>query len=276
MKSIRKQINKSKKIKKMKTFTKISIALVSALGSLTGNAQQDAMYTHYMYNTLAVNPAYAGSRDALTVTALDRYQWVGFSGAPMTQTLTMHAPLENQHIGLGLSMLNDKIGPTNNTSLFADFAYIMQVTEKSKLSLGLSAGVNIWQASLNTLAHDQQSDPVFQNNINNKLTPNIGFGAYYYRERFYVGVSVPGLVQNNLSAITQDNGTTLIGIEQRNYYLIAGTVLNITNNLAFKPTTLIKVTAGAPAQADLTGCFIIMKKFLVGAMFRTGDAWGAL
>src|ERR1039458_10269157 len=103
----------------MKTLNKIALVLVSALGSLAGYAQQDAMYTHYMYNTLAINPAYAGSRDALTVTALDRYQWVGFSGAPMTQTLTMHAPIQDQHIGLGLSILNDKIGPTNNTSLFA-------------------------------------------------------------------------------------------------------------------------------------------------------------
>ncbi len=260
----------------MKNLKKISLALASALGSLAGFAQQDAMYTHYMYNTLAINPAYAGSRDALTVTALDRYQWVGFSGAPMTQTLTMHAPIEDQHIGLGLSLLNDKIGPTNNTSLFADFSYIMQVTEKSKLALGLSAGVNIFQASLNTLQLDQQSDPVFQTNINNKVTPNIGFGAYYYMERFYIGVSVPGLIQNNLSAITQENGNTLIGVEQRNYYLIAGTVINLSDNVALKPTALLKVTQGAPAQADLTGCFIIMKKFLIGAMYRTGDAWGVL
>ena len=163
----------------MKTLIKITLALVLPLGSLTLNAQQAPMYTHYMYNTLVVNPGYAGSRDALTITALDRMQWVNFKGAPMTQTFTMHAPLENRHIGLGLSVLNDKIGPVNNTSLSGYFAYRMQLTEKSKLALGLSAGANIFQASLSSLQLDQQSDPVFLNNINNHMTPNFGFGAYY-------------------------------------------------------------------------------------------------
>src|SRR5688572_22273004 len=104
----------------MQTFKKIAVVSVLALVSLTGNAQQDPMYTHYMYNTLSVNPAYAGSRDALTVTGLHRSQWVSFAGASMTQTITVHAPLRNEKIGLGLSLLNDKIGPTNNTSVFAD------------------------------------------------------------------------------------------------------------------------------------------------------------
>ena len=112
------------------------------------NAQQVPMYTHYMNNTLVVNPGYAGSRDALTVTALHRSQWVDFKGAPLTQTITMHSPLANQHIGLGLSVLNDRIGPVNNTSVIADFAYIMRLNEKSKLAFGLSAGANIFQSSL--------------------------------------------------------------------------------------------------------------------------------
>jgi len=260
----------------MKTLKKITIALVLTSGSLTINAQQAPMYTHYMYNTLSVNPAYAGSRDALTVTALHRSQWVDFKGAPLTQTLTLHAPLRNEHIGLGLSVLNDKIGPTNNTSVMADFAYIMKLTEKSKLALGLSAGANIWQASLNTLNLDQTADPVFQNNIQNHATPNFGFGAYYSRERFYAGVSAPNLLQNNYSKVITESGSILKGQEQRHYFLIAGALLNITDNVAFKPTTLIKVTAGAPIQADLTGSFVIMKRLLIGAMYRSGDAVGAL
>jgi type IX secretion system PorP/SprF family membrane protein len=194
----------------------------------------------------------------------------------MTQTFTLHSPLANKHIGLGFSMMNDKIGPVNNTAVAADFAYRMQVSEKAKLALGLSAGVNVFQASLNSLALDQQSDPVFQNNIINHLTPNFGFGAYYSRERFYAGISAPGLLQNSYSAIKQANGNTLTAKEQRHYYFIAGTLINITDNLAFKPTTLIKVTAAAPVQVDLTASFVIMKKLLLGAMFRTGDAVGAL
>src|SRR3954468_23378393 len=113
----------------MKTLKKITAVLVLSSGSLILSAQQAPMYTHYMYNTLVINPGYAGSRDALTVTALHRSQWSDFKGSPSTQTLTMHAPMRNQHIGLGLSVMNDKIGPTNNTSIKADFAYIMQISK---------------------------------------------------------------------------------------------------------------------------------------------------
>jgi type IX secretion system PorP/SprF family membrane protein len=260
----------------MKTLKKITLALVVSTGSLLLNAQQAPMFTHYMYNTLSVNPGYAGSRDALTVTALHRSQWVGFKGAPTTQTLTMHAPLRNQHIGLGIALMNDKIGPVNTTSLFGEFAYRMQLTERSRLALGLSAGANIFQAGLSSLALDQQNDVVFQNDISNKATPNFGFGMYYSRERFYAGISAPYLMQNSYSVIKQDDGTSLIGKEQRHYFLIAGTLLKISENLALKPTTLIKVTPGAPAEADVTASFIIMKRLLLGAMFRTGDAAGAL
>lgn len=260
----------------MKTLKKIAIGLVLTSGGLTIHAQQAPMYTHYMYNTLSVNPGYAGSRDALTVTALHRSQWVDFKGAPLTQTLTLHAPLKNEHIGLGLSVLNDKIGPNNNTSVMADFAYIMKLTPKSKLALGLSAGANIWQANLSSLELDQQSDPVFQNNVQNHATPNFGVGAYYSRERFYAGISAPNLLQNNYSTVKLENGSTLVGKEQRHYFLIAGTLIKLTENLDFKPTTLIKVTPAAPIQADLTASFVIMKKLLVGAMYRSGDAVGAL
>lgn len=260
----------------MKTLNKIILAMTLTIGSLTIYAQQAPMYTHYMYNTLSVNPGYAGSRDALTVTALHRSQWVDFKGAPLTQTLTLHTPLINEHIGIGLSVLNDKIGPTNNTSAVVDFAYIMKMNEKSKLALGLSAGVNVFQANLNSLNLDQQIDPVFQSNINNNLTPDFGFGAYYYRERFYAGVSVPNLIQNTYSIVNEGNGSLLIGKEQRHYFFITGALFNLSSNLAFKPTAFIKLTPAAPIQADLTASFIIVKKLLLGVMFRTGDAVGVL
>jgi type IX secretion system PorP/SprF family membrane protein len=256
----------------MKTLIKIILVLVLTLGSLSINAQQAPMYTHYMNNTLVVNPGYAGSRDALTLTALHRSQWVGYSGAPITQTVTVHTPLRNEHIGIGLSLLNDKIGPSNNTSVFFNYAYMIKLNEKSKLALGLSAGVNIYHANLSTLQLDVQNDPSFQNNINNHITPNFGFGAYYSRERFYAGISVPNLLQNSYLVVNNIS----VGKEQRHYFFIAGTLLNITDNLAFKPTTLIKVTPGAPIEADLTASFIIVKRLLVGAMYRTGDAFGGL
>lgn len=260
----------------MKTVKKIIAAAVLVIGTSSTYAQQDPMFTHYMYNTLAVNPAYAGSRDALTITGLHRSQWLDFKGAPMSQTLTMHSPIANEHIGLGLSVLNDKIGVSNNTSIKVDFAYRMNLNKKSKLALGLSGGAKIFQASLNGLNLDQTGDPTFQNNINNRITPNFGAGIYYSREKFYVGVSVPNLMQNSYSVINQVNGSTLTAKEQRHYFLIAGTVIKLSDNLDFKPTTLVKVTAAAPIQADLTASFIIGKKLLLGAMYRTGDAAGVL
>src|SRR3989344_3830766 len=205
----------------MKTFKKVITIAVLVVGVTSTYAQQDPMFTHYMYNTLAVNPAYAGSRDALTITALHRSQWLDFKGAPQSQTLTMHSPIANEHIGLGLSVLNDKIGPSNNTSAYVDFAYRMNLNKKSKLAFGISGGAKIFQAKLNTLNLDQTVDPTFENNISNRITPNFGFGAYYSRERFYAGISVPNLLQNSYSEISQLNGSTLIAKEQRHYFFIA-------------------------------------------------------
>jgi type IX secretion system PorP/SprF family membrane protein len=254
----------------------ISLVLVATFGFTTMQAQQAPMYTHYMYNTLSINPAYAGSRDALTITGLHRSQWVDFKGAPVTQTLTLHSPIRNEHIGLGLSVSNDKIGPTNNTAIFGDFAYMMKLTKKSKLALGLSAGANIFQGNMSTLALDNQTDPIFQSDIRNRVTPNFGFGAYYSQERFYAGVSIPNILQNNYSVINLPDGSTLTGKEQRHYFFIAGGMIKISDNLEFKPTTLVKMTPAAPIQADITASFVIMKKLLVGAMYRSGDAVGGL
>jgi len=260
----------------MKKSIKISIVLVMVASSFIGKAQQAPMFTHYMYNTIAVNPAYAGSRDALTLTGLHRSQWVGFKGAPTTQTLSLHGPLKNEHIGLGASILNDKIGAVNNTSAFFDFSYIMKVSKKSKLALGLSAGANMMQARYSSVEINTQSDPVFQSDINNKLTPNFGFGAYYYREKFYAGVSTPNILENTYTSVKLENGTSLSAKEQRHYFLIVGALFNLAENLAFKPTSLVKVTTNAPVEADFTASFVIMKKLLVGAMYRTGDSFGGL
>lgn len=234
-------------------------------------AQQEALFTHYSFNTLGVNPGYAGSRDALTVTALHRSQWVSFPGAPTTQTLTVHSPLFNEKIGLGLSFINDRIGPTNTSGLFADFAYRIQVGQKGKLAFGLKAGLNIRGDDLTSLTVVEDNDPNFQENIQIQVLPNFGFGIYYSLPQFYAGISTPRLLQNQLSS-------TVNGVETRHYYFIAGTIFNLTESgdLKLKPTTYIKVTAGAPAELDLTTLLYYKNLFWVGPMFRTGDAFGAL
>lgn len=260
----------------MKSYKKIIIPLVLLISSGSIKAQQDPMYTHYMYNTLVVNPGYAGSREALTVTALHRSQWINYKGAPIVQTLTMHSPLKNEHLGIGLSVSNDKIGVTNNAIAMIDFAYIVKLNQKSKLALGLSVGANMFQANLSGIQLDQQADPSFQNNISNRINPNFGFGAYYSKERFYAGVSVPKIMQNNYAGFNKTGATIVEAKEQRHYFVIAGTLIKLSHNIDFKPTTLIKVTSASPIQADVTASFLIMKKVLIGAMYRTGDAGGIL
>jgi type IX secretion system PorP/SprF family membrane protein len=241
----------------------------------TASAQQDAMFTHYMNNTIAVNPAYAGTRNALTITGIHRSQWVGFDGAPITQTLTAHTPIANNKMGIGLSVVNDKIGPVTTTGAYADYAYYLKLDDKSKLSLGLSAGLNYMQAGLADLTIIDQDDEAFKENISSKLLPNFGFGMYYRRPRFYAGLSAPKLLQNNF--YTNDvSGSARIAKEQRHYYFICGGVARMGANVEFRPTGFVKATPGAPVQADLTSTFIFNKRFLLGAMFRTGDAVGGL
>ena len=260
----------------MKTVLKISIASVLVFTTTILSAQQNPMYTHYMYNTLEVNPAYAGSRDALTITTLHRSQWVGFEGAPLNQTISLHSPLRNEQVGVGLSLSNDRIGPINATSVFFNYAYIMQIGEKSKLALGLSAGANIFQANLTDLDLNEQNDPAFSTNISNTVTPNFGLGVYYHMENFYAGISTTNILQNSFSLVNPENENVLIGKEQLHYFLITGALIKLSDNLDFKPTTLFKLTAAAPFQADLTASFVLMDRIILGAMWRSGDSAGIL
>jgi len=259
----------------MTAISRITIILsLAAICSQPVLAQQDPMYTHYAFNTLAVNPAYAGSREALTLTALHRSQWVGFDGAPISQTLTLHSPILNNKLGLGLTVINDNIGPTNFTSFYADFAYKIKVSEKGNLSLGLKGGGNLVKGELTTLTLDQGGDNAFSQDISSRFLPNFGFGVYYYTPSWYVGASTPKLLQNTYD----ENMSTSVSREQRHYFVIAGTVFNLTESdkLKLKPTAFVKVTESAPIQADLTALFILYDKVELGAMYRTGDALGVL
>ena len=233
------------------------------------------MFTHYMYNTLAVNPAYAGSRDALTFTGLHRSQWVGFEGAPITQTVTMHTPILTKNIGIGLSVINDKIGPTNTTALYFDFSYKLKLGKKANLAFGLKGGMNLRSNGLSDLTLDDNADMSFISDTRSDILPNFGFGMYYYTDKFYAGISVPKLLENDF-ATNSTSGSVSLGSEERHYYLIAGTVFNLSESIKLKPTTFLKVTNGAPIEADITGTLIFSDRFWTGAMFRTGDAVGIL
>lgn len=254
---------------------KIFLGIQMFILSLALNAQQDAMFTHYAYNTLAINPAYAGTRDALTVTGLSRMQWVSFDGAPVTQTLTLHTPIISQNIGLGVSVLNDKIGPTNNLSLYVDFSYKIKVSEKAHLSFGLKSGLHYKKADLNSLLVEDASDPFFMADEQSKLLPNFGFGLYYFSDKYYVGLSIPKLLENNFTENTVSGDVNLVS-EQKHYFLIGGAVFKLSESIDLKPTSFLKITNGAPIELDITANFIFMDRFWTGIMYRTGDALGAL
>ncbi|OQX97019.1 MAG: hypothetical protein B6I20_13555 [Bacteroidetes bacterium 4572_117] len=238
-------------------------------------AQQDAMFTHYMFNTIAINPAYAGSRDAFTITGLHRSQWVDFEGAPTTQTLTMHTPIPLKNAGVGLSFVNDKIGPTNTTSFYADFSYKIKINKKANLAFGFKAGVNLFFGDLTSLSLISPNDPAFTADKQSKLLPNFGFGLYYFTDKYYAGLSVPKLLENDFSN-NSVSGSVDLGSEEKHYFFIAGAVLSLNESFKLKPTTFVKVTNAAPIEADLTGTLIYNDKFWLGAMFRTGDAMGVL
>ena len=244
----------------------IAIICVFIIAKKDVFAQQDAMFTHYMYNTLWLNPAYAGSREALTITGIHRSQWVGFNGSPTDQSLTLHSPVMNGKLGLGLSVLNDQIGPIKSTLAAIDFAYHLKLNAKSKLAFGLKGMANFYRSNLSSLSLDQQADGAFAQN-NNAILPNAGAGLYYYRERFYAGISTPRLIENKINA----NGSAK-ATEKRHYFFIVGTVFKLSKDLKLKPTAFVKATEAAPIEGDVTATFLIKDKINLGAAYRTGDA----
>lgn len=261
-------------MRKTTIMTKTIYILMLVFLPIFGLAQQEAMFTHYMFNTLEVNPAYAGSRDALTITGIHRSQWVGFDGAPVTQTITAHSPIYREELGVGFSLINDRIGPTNTTSIYGDVAYRMNVSENGKLAFGLKAGLNIMQSGLSSLKlTDDKTDQSFVSDIQSKALPNFGFGLYYSTPKVYAGLSSPRILQNNFFT---NYTATASNSEKRHYFMIAGAIIDISDNIKFKPTTFLKATAGAPLEADLTASFLFNEMISAGLMVRTGDAVGLL
>lgn len=243
------------------------------------NAQQDFTFTHYVDKQLTFNPAFAGSQeDAVSLTALHRSQWVGFEGAPMTQSFTAHAPIPGKNIGLGLSLMNDKIGPMNDFGLGVDFAYKVRFQNQDFLSMGLKADFNFIKVGLTDLDLIEGADNVFAEDIRSGFLPNFGFGLFYQSKKYFVGLSIPRILNNGLD-VTNPIGTNVkVAGNQGHYYLVGGYEFNLTRDGVFKmqPTTMVKVTAGAPIQMDLTANFTYQDKLHWGLSWRSGDAASAL
>ncbi len=233
-------------------------------------AQQDAQFTQYMYNTINVNPAYAGSRGAMSIFALHRTQWVGLDGAPVTNAISINTPINGSNLGLGVSLINDRIGPTQENNFSADLSYTIHTSESVKLSFGIKASANLLHLDANKLNPVDATDPSFQNY--NKFSPNIGAGIYLHSDKGYVGFSVPNFVETNHY---NDNDVAIFK-QKINYYLIAGYVFNLGEWVKFKPAFLSKIVQGAPLQVDVSGNFLINDKFMVGIAYRWSAAMSGM
>lgn len=245
-------------------------SFVLVLTSMLNYAQQDAQFTQYMYNTITINPAYAGSRGALSIFALHRTQWVGLDGAPVTNTFSMNTPLNESNLGLGISIVNDKIGPTQENTISADVSYSIHTSETFKLSFGMKATANLFNLDVNKL-NPVDDDPSLHD-FNNKFTPNIGAGIYLHSDKAYVGFSVPNFIETN----RYNDNEVAIFKEKINYYLMGGYVFTISNDIQFKPAGLLKIVQGAPLQADISANFMFIEKLTVGIAYRWSAAMSGM
>jgi type IX secretion system PorP/SprF family membrane protein len=253
------------------------IGLILVLLSGISYAQQDSQYTQYMYNTIVVNPAYAGSREAMSIFALHRAQWVGLDGAPVTNNFSIHTPINGSNVGLGLSIVNDKIGPSDENNIAVDFSYSIHTSERYKLSFGLKASANLLNVDFTKLHIYNPGDPRFQDNIDNKFSPNIGAGIYLHSDNTYFGFSAPYLLETkHFDKSANNSASSFVATEKIHYYFIAGHVFDMSANVQFKPSVLTKMVQGAPLQVDLSGNFLINEKFTAGLAYRWDASFSGL
>ncbi|WP_019039557.1 PorP/SprF family type IX secretion system membrane protein [Psychroflexus tropicus] len=249
------------------------VILLLILGS-QGFAQQDPNFTQYMYNTMSINPAYAGSRNVFSAAVLHRSQWLGFDGGPASQTLSVHSPIKDGQMGIGFNVVNDKIGVTQETDINGVYSYAIEVSRFTKLSFGLNAGINLLNVDFNELNRFDNTDPEFFNNLENRVSPQVGLGALLYNDQYFVGLSVPSLLRNDRfeDSDVQDASIT----DRVHYYLTAGLVFDLNPNLKFKPSILMRHVSGAPLLAEASANFLINGKFTAGAAYRLNSAFSGL
>jgi len=249
--------------------------MACTLFSLQSVAQQDPQYTQYMYNPQTINPAYAGSRDATTLALLLRTQWVNFDGAPTTGTFSANTPLGAlENMGLGLSFVSETIGPAVESNINVDYAYHIYTNDVDRIAFGLKAGLDLLDVDFNKLQIADPGDPRFQNNIDNKLHPQIGAGVFYYSDNFYVGLSTPNFLttQHFDDSSLENTQITSVSSESVHYFLMAGYVFDLGKDLKFKPATLVKAVGGAPLAWDVSANFLYNDKLTLGLAYRWSAA----
>ena len=244
------------------TFLGILLLLVNSIYS-----QQEAQYSQYMYNTISVNPAYAGSRNVLSVLALHRSQWVGLEGAPTTSTFSINTPIPETNLGLGISAISDRIGPTEQTTLSGDISYTIRLSEKTNLSFGAKGTASFFSFDQYRVTPFQANDPKWKS-LSSNMSPNFGVGMYLHSDKYYLGLSIPNLMESNF----YNDNEIAINSQRMNYYFIGGYVFDVSNWIKFKPAIVSKIVTGAPVQLDLSGNALFMDKFVLGAAYRVDAA----
>ncbi|MCB0448614.1 MAG: type IX secretion system membrane protein PorP/SprF [Confluentibacter sp.] len=264
-------------MKNLNRYYKIAALVSIMLMSLQSIAQQDPQFTQYMYNMSVINPAYATANEAvLNLGGLYRTQWVGLEGAPKTGTFFAHSPI-NRKIEVGISFTNDNIGDiVEENNIYADFAYVLPMGLEGKLSLGLKAGFTLFDTNfdgLNLQSGNVSTDIAFNENIN-KTFPNLGIGAFYFTDTYYIGLSAPNML--NTKHLEVENGIRTTGVQSVHYYLTGGYVFNINQNLKLKPAFMAKSVSGAPLALDITANVLINEKIEAGLGYRLDDAISGL
>jgi type IX secretion system PorP/SprF family membrane protein len=255
---------------KKSVMKKIILVVIVACCMVEARAQQDAMYSQYMFNYLLVNPGYTGSRDVLSVTSMYRRQWVNLEGAPSTLVLSGDMPLNNEKMGVGLTIFKDQIGIENNTGVYGSYAYRIRLTDKGTLSFGANAGFTQYSAKLTDVVQPNPNDMAFASDIR-EFNPNFGFGAFYSTDRFYVSLSLPHILNSKLTDLAE-----LQSRMKRHYFFGMGYVITASPNVRFKPSVLVKAVEGAPIQSDFNLNIWYIDKLAMGISYRTGAAFVGL
>ena len=233
-------------------------------------AQQDPQFTQYMYNLSAVNPAYAGSKEHLSIGVIYRNQWTGFDGAPTTGNFFGHLPV-GKNVGLGLSAITDEIGPLTETNVYGDFSYTVRFNDVHKLAFGLKAGVTFHNAGLADLTLQDFEDPAFSTNSSETL-PNFGAGVFFYSDHYYLSLSIPNFIQGTFLDV---NGVSF-GNEVSHFFITGGYVFTLSEAVKLKPSFLVKTSFNAPLSYDLNLNARFLDRFEIGASYRLDDSFSGL
>ena len=233
-------------------------------------AQQDVQYSQFIFNKLSFNPAYAGSKEAMTLAAVYRHQWQGIEDAPRTFNVQAHSPFAKNRNGLGLAITADKIGHTRTSYADLSYAYRIPFKNESTMSIGLAARFENTRFDVNAIEIIDQGDDFVPYDDGNRNTVNFGLGAYYAAKNFYVGLSIPTILKNNLYS---DNyiGTRSIS-RFRSYYFMAGVIAPVARNILFKPAIMISYAPNAPFEVDINASFLFMESIWLGVSYRLEDS----